>query len=1524
MSSSVFTLTNRLNYLQAQVNGIIAGSDTLQEVIDNGDALQGSAPLANQVITYDGTNVVWETPVPPPADQTLQDVINEGDLLEGVSPTLDQVIKYDGTNVVWSDLPPTPSTPSLQEVINVSDDLQGTTPATNQYIKYNGTNVIWANLPASTTPSLQDVITVSDDLQGATPTLDQVVKYNGTNVVWSDLPAPPADQSLQDVINVSDVLNGEAPIGGQFIGYNGATPFWTNLPFITLDEVVIESPDLNGSPPTTNQVIQYDGEFVVWADLPAPPSTPSLQEVITVNDDLQSTAPTLDQVIKYNGTNVVWSDLPAPPATPTLASVLSAGNTASGASASIGLTNLTKQTTVSPTSIFLNDTTIVQQATLNTEKLRLLTSGLTNDITSDKMSFIKPATSSISEYGTDGITLTGLSGAESRSGSFNLNTGFTTTNITSKASGTLNESFVSLDSNNSSPALGTKSTLNATGLTCLNKVTQSSNSSLSSSGLTVGVSGSVLTASSSGLSSTNILNLNSASQIDTNCPIRLLAVPPASGSRTTISNGQVVFQNVTSALQNTISSTSSAITNGTKTITMTVDGLSSTGPMSLGTATVALTTASTAITQAPLNNSTKVATTSYVDTAISAIPVSATPSLQAVTTVGNTITGGGKTLTLNADGLNSTGEIVIGNDLSTTQLNGTNTALKLKSTNYDTTDPATLVKIGDSLTTGSLDLGKNITTGIVNLGTQMTTGNLNIMSNAQTTGSITMLKNAGTGKLFVYGGGIDTALVTTGEVKATNINPYTSTQDLKIGGSITNREIVMGENMDATGAIYIGSADSTINLVSNACNAVTQTTGDNTTKVATTAFVNSSISASIPSLQAVINKNDDLQGATPTVDQVIKYNGTSVVWATIPAPTTPSLQAVINVSDDLQGATPTTDQFIKYTGSAVIWSDLPAPPATPTLSSVLIAGNGAGSSNLNMNNQNITSVNNITVSTINNAAYPPTQTTPTLSAVLTTNNTANNSIVLTDTIESNTMSKNLIVIEDGANLTSVSNAGIAMSEPSTNKSAYYNLNDFTISKTVGTLSTSLGGSSDTLTIGNSDSVLLTSSTNQLTATGSTITTGTTSSTLTGGNIQLNDGTITTNLYGSGFTNDNGVTNTTWGAVKDTVFNCQTIVTPTTNSLHIQPAITIDSALYPLTSNIKMGVDNGTGLVSANITDGLYINSITPSQMNITDGTINTTYTNNSIVANDNLTIHSASGKLLNIGSSSATENVEIATQAGRSVVLHLGDGINGITGSGVHINNGANSVGNTQINNGSGQTGTINIGNATGGTTTTHIRGTTNIDGVVNINSSTNTGLITIGNDTTGGITTLSSDTINIGNSDTVTTMNASQIKQVIKTVGGTLIENIVGNTTVSPSMSVTFNRKNITPVGSTVDCYTITSNTADQFTAQYFEIFVSGSNTIRGAYTYKGCFGVEKKGTGAITASSVDTLFYYGTGSSPPTTAIIPAITFSVTGQILTVRVNTSGGGATNQNFATTLTSYPSVSIRGGAQLEDFIVNAI
>lgn len=69
------------------------------------------------------------------------------------------------------------------------------------------------------------------------------------------------------------------------------------------------------------------------------------------------------------------------------------------------------------------------------------------------------------------------------------------------------------------------------------------------------------------------------------------------------------------------------------------------------------------------------------------------------------------------------------------------------------------------------------------------------------------------------------------------------------------------------------------------------------------------------------------------------------------------------------------------------------------------------------------------------------------------------------------------------------------------------------------------------------------------------------------------------------------------------------------------------------------------------------------------------------------------GGTLTIGQAATNNNVEVASIASRSAVLHLGDG-NNSTGA-VHIGNGTSSSNNVQILNGTGSTGTITLGSAT-------------------------------------------------------------------------------------------------------------------------------------------------------------------------------------------------------------------------------------
>ena len=191
-------------------------------------------------------------------------------------------------------------------------------------------------------------------------------------------------------------------------------------------------------------------------------------------------------------------------------------------------------------------------------------------------------------------------------------------------------------------------------------------------------------------------------------------------------------------------------------------------------------------------------------------------------------------------------------------------------------------------------------------------------------------------------------------------------------------------------------------------------------------------------------------------------------------------------------------------------------------------------------------------------------------------------------------------------------------------------------------------------------------------------------------------------------------------------------------------------------------------------------------------------------------------------------------------------------------------------------------------------------------------GSIAIAGDQVGG-------SVSIGTTTTSVTTNGTTLKQVVPLLGGGVMETIVGNTTTS-SLSTTFNRKRLTTsVTNPIACYTITSPA--QWTTQYFELVVSGSNNDRGGYSYKGCFGIDHNQFNVVSPSSVNTLFYYGPGVNPPITSVPPVISFTVSGFTATLNVNTSAGSI-DQNFVTTLTAYPTLYLDNF--LQGYIITAI
>ena len=116
--------------------------------------------------------------------------------------------------------------------------------------------------------------------------------------------------------------------------------------------------------------------------------------------------------------------------------------------------------------------------------------------------------------------------------------------------------------------------------------------------------------------------------------------------------------------------------------------------------------------------------------------------------------------------------------------------------------------------------------------------------------------------------------------------------------------------------------------------------------------------------------------------------------------------------------------------------------------------------------------------------------------------------------------------------------------------------------------------------------------------------------------------------------------------------------------------------------------------------------------------------------------------VMNIGATS-TAGINIGTIAGRSAVIHIGDGDNNLAGSGVHVNNGLNTASNVQILNGSGSTGTITLGSSTS---------TTNVNSILTLAKPVVLGTVATVNTQLGFVVV---ETINATTIATSTTTNA-------------------------------------------------------------------------------------------------------------------------------------------------------------------------
>jgi hypothetical protein len=229
---------------------------------------------------------------------------------------------------------------------------------------------------------------------------------------------------------------------------------------------------------------------------------------------------------------------------------------------------------------------------------------------------------------------------------------------------------------------------------------------------------------------------------------------------------------------------------------------------------------------------------------------------------------------------------------------------------------------------------------------------------------------------------------------------------------------------------------------------------------------------------------------------------------------------------------------------------------------------------------------------------------------------------------------------------------------------------------------------------------------------------------------------------------------------------------------------------------------------------------------------------------------------IQIGQTAINSNVEIAAQASRSTVLHLGDG--NLSSGGIHIGNGAGSSNNINILNGaytSGQTvGTVNI--LTGSNAAGSIGGNMNL-------FTTSRGTLTIGGTVNNTITVVKQTQFTNGTySDKMDGIAASSSI----TIGGNLIS--TGSVTIGGAGTVTLSKPTISnPITPSYNPSTITTGQiGSSVTPTYNTPFNLSAAVVKNIATYSLPIGVYFIQANILTPTSIT---YQGLGISSASATI-------------------------------------------------------
>jgi hypothetical protein len=313
----------------------LSGSATAPKVAGlQGNPVSSTAPTANQVLTWNGTNWVPTTPTASAGTGTCGANQFVTGVILGSSPNCTQPAfsSLIGTAIA-AQLPA--ATAAAQGALQLAQDLTGTaaapkvaglqgnpvsstTPASNQILTWNGTAWAPANAPATgaqisqdlggTTASPKVVGLQGNPVSSSAPTSNQVLTWNGTTWVPTTPTAGAGTGTCSANQFVTGVILGSAP--------NCTQPAFSSL---TGTATAAQLPAASSSAQGALQLAQdLTGSAVA-------PKVAGLQ-----GNPVASTTPTSNQVLTWNGT--AWA-----PSLPSFATLSGAASDAQLASAYSGV-----------------------------------------------------------------------------------------------------------------------------------------------------------------------------------------------------------------------------------------------------------------------------------------------------------------------------------------------------------------------------------------------------------------------------------------------------------------------------------------------------------------------------------------------------------------------------------------------------------------------------------------------------------------------------------------------------------------------------------------------------------------------------------------------------------------------------------------------------------------------------------------------------------------------------------------------------------------------------------------------------------------------------------------------------------------------------------------------------------------------------------------------------------------------------------------------------------------------------------